>query len=803
MQAKVENTQDISFDQFKEEIMQDYTIAVTSRECSLLGRREVLTGKAKFGIFGDGKEVPQLALAKAFQNGDFRSGYYRDQTFMMAIGELDIQQFFAGLYAHTDIDVEPMSAGRQMGGHFATHSLDKNGEWKNLLQQKNSSADISPTAGQMPRLLGLAQASKIYRHVDGIDTEKFSDNGNEIAWGTIGNASTSEGLFFETINAAGVLQVPMVMSVWDDEYGISVHAKHQTTKENISEILKGFQRTETEKGYEIFTVNGWDYPSLIATYQKASDVSRSEHVPVLIHVQQVTQPQGHSTSGSHERYKSKERLAWEVEYDCNAQMRKWIIENGIETNENLAALEKDIKKQVRDGKKAAWSAFVAPMKEEQAEAVALLENLASSSPNKVFINKLKEELTAIAEPIRKEIAGYARKALRLVIGETSNEKQALSNWIKNYFEKIQPKYSSHLYSESDKNVFNIEANVPTYDDTAVEVDARLILRDNFDAIFAKYPEVLIFGEDAGEIGDVNQGLEGMQEKYGKLRVSDTGIREATILGQGIGMAMRGLRPIAEIQYLDYLLYALQIMSDDLATLQYRTKGTQKAPVIVRTRGHRLEGIWHSGSPMGAIINSIRGIHVLVPRNMTKAAGFYNTLLESDEPALVIECLNGYRLKEKMPINLGEFKTPLGVVETLKEGTDMTIVSYGSTLRIIEEAAKELQAVGIDIEIIDCQSLLPFDINHDIVKSVANTNRLLVVDEDVPGGASAFIIQNIIDDQDAYKHLDSKPQTLTAKAHRPAYGTDGDYFSKPSVEDVFEKVYNMMHESNPTDFPKMY
>ncbi|MBC8754869.1 transketolase [Kordia sp. YSTF-M3] len=803
MQAKVENTHDISFDQFKEEIMQDYTIAVTSRECSLLGRREVLTGKAKFGIFGDGKEVPQLALAKAFQNGDFRSGYYRDQTFMMAIGELDIQQFFAGLYAHTDIEVEPMSAGRQMGGHFATHSLDKNGEWKNLLQQKNSSADISPTAGQMPRLLGLAQASKIYRQVDGIDTEKFSDNGNEIAWGTIGNASTSEGLFFETINAAGVLQVPMVMSVWDDEYGISVHAKHQTTKENISEILKGFQRTETEKGYEIFTVNGWDYPSLIATYQKASDISRAEHVPVLIHVQQVTQPQGHSTSGSHERYKSKERLAWEVEYDCNAQMRKWIIENGIESEESLTALEKDIKKQVRDGKKAAWSAFVAPMKQERDEAIALLENLAPSSPNKVFINKLKEELAAIAEPIRKEIAGYTRKALRLVIGETSNEKQALSNWIKAYFEKIQPKYSSHLYSESDKSVHHIEANAPIYDASADEVDARLILRDNFDAIFAKYPEVLIFGEDAGEIGDVNQGLEGMQEKYGELRVSDTGIREATILGQGIGMAMRGLRPIAEIQYLDYLLYALQIMSDDLATLQYRTKGTQKAPVIIRTRGHRLEGIWHSGSPMGAIINSIRGIHVLVPRNMTKAAGFYNTLLESDEPALVIECLNGYRLKEKLPTNLGEFKTPLGVVETIKEGTDMTIVSYGSTLRIIEQAAKELQAVGIDIEIIDCQSLLPFDIHHDIVKSVSNTNRLLVIDEDVPGGASAFIMQNIIDDQDAYKHLDSKPQTLTAKAHRPAYGTDGDYFSKPSVEDVFEKIYSMMHESNPTDFPKMY
>ncbi|AXG71113.1 pyruvate dehydrogenase E1 component subunit beta [Kordia sp. SMS9] len=803
MQAKVENTQNISFDQFKEEIIQDYTTAVISRECSLLGRREVLTGKAKFGIFGDGKEVPQLAMAKAFQNGDFRSGYYRDQTFMMAIGELNIQQFFAGLYAHTDIDVEPMSAGRQMGGHFATHSLDKNGEWKNLTQQKNSSADISPTAGQMPRLLGLAQASKIYRHVTGIDAEKFSVNGNEIAWGTIGNASTSEGLFFETINAAGVLQVPMVMSVWDDEYGISVHAKHQTTKENISEILKGFQRTETENGYEIFTVNGWDYPSLIATYQKAADISREQHVPVLIHVQQVTQPQGHSTSGSHERYKSKERLAWEVEYDCNAQMRKWIIENGIETDETLTELEKDIKKRVRDGKKAAWKDFVAPMKQEQIEVLNLLTNLAATSPNKVFINKLKEELGAIAEPIRKEIAGYARKALRLVIGENTPERQALSHWISTYFKKIQPKYSSHLYSESAKSVLKIQSEAPEYTHDSEEVDARIVLRDNFDALFTKYPEALVFGEDAGEIGDVNQGLEGMQEKYGKLRVSDTGIREATILGQGIGMAMRGLRPIAEIQYLDYLLYALQIMSDDLATVLYRTKGTQKAPVIIRTRGHRLEGIWHSGSPMGAIINSIKGIHVLVPRNMTKAAGFYNTLLESDEPALVIECLNGYRLKEKLPTNLGEFKTKIGVVETIKEGSDMTVVSYGSTLRIVEQAAKELQAVGIDIEIIDCQSLIPFDIDHDCVKSVQKTNRLLVVDEDVPGGASAFILQHIVDEQNGYQYLDSKPQTLSAKAHRPAYGTDGDYFSKPSAEDIFEKIYAMMHEANPSDFPELY
>ena len=793
---------EMTFDDFKTEVLNDYKTARLSRECSLLGRKEVLTGKAKFGIFGDGKEIPQLAMAKAFQNGDFRSGYYRDQTFMMAIGQLTIEQFFAGLYGHTDLNFDPMSAGRQMGGHFATHSLDENGKWKNLMQQKNSSADISPTAGQMPRLLGLAQASKIFRNVTGLENfTNFSDKGNEVAWGTIGNASSSEGLFFETINAAGVLQVPMVMSVWDDDYGISVHARHQTTKENISEILKGFQRDADNKGYEIFTVNGWDYPTLVETYQKASAIAREEHVPVLIHVQQLTQPQGHSTSGSHERYKNADRLAWETEFDCLTQMRTWIINNNFATEEDLASIDDNSKKAVLEGKKAAWNAFVTPMKEERTALVSLLNSIANTSASKVFIEKNATELAAIKEPIRKELLVTARKTLRLLRGEDGQE--TLATWIKNYTEKIQPKFSSHLFSQSDSNVMNAKEILPVYNETSEEVDARLVLRDNFDAIFTKYPETLIFGEDSGNIGDVNQGLEGMQEKYGELRVADVGIREATILGQGIGLAMRGLRPIAEIQYLDYLLYAIQIMSDDLATLQYRTAGRQKSPLIIRTRGHRLEGIWHSGSPMGMIINAIRGIHVLVPRNMTKAAGFYNTLLQTDEPALVIECLNGYRLKEKMPTNLGEFKTPIGVVETIKSGTDITVVSYGSTLRIVEQAATELLSFGIDVEIIDAQSLLPFDLNHDCVKSLEKTNRLLVIDEDVPGGASAYLLQQIVEVQNGYAHLDSQPQTMAAKAHRPSYGTDGDYFSKPSAEDIFEKIYNIMNEVNPAKYPNLY
>ncbi len=804
MQTNSQTNNKLSFGDFKAELINDYKIAVTSRECSLLGRREVLTGKAKFGIFGDGKEVPQLAWAKAFKDGDWRSGYYRDQTFMMAIGKMTIQQFFAGLYAHTDIDADPMSAGRQMGGHFATHSLNDDGSWKNLIKQKNSSADISPTASQMPRLFGLAKASKIYRNVKELhDRHSFSINGNEVAWGTIGDASTSEGLFWETINAAGVTQVPMVISVWDNAYGISVPARYQTTKENISEILKGFQRTESEEGYEIIRVKGWDYPNLIEAYQKAGAISRKEHVPVLIHVNELTQPQGHSTSGSHERYKSKKRLDWEKEFDCNLKMREWIIANNFSIEEELSELEKSIKKEVREGKKAAWEAFLVSHKQEQKGILKVLENLAQSSPNRSFIQKLSNELSSNKEPLRRNILSVARKALHYVIGEDSDEKKNLQEWINNYMNTIQPKYSAHLYSEAENKATSVSEILPSYDENANIVDGRIVLRDNFDFILKNHSDVLIFGEDAGQIGDVNQGLEGLQDKYGKVRISDTGIREATILGQGIGMSLRGLRPIAEIQYLDYVMYCLQIMSDDLATTRYRTQGKQKAPVIVRTRGHRLEGIWHSGSQMGGLIHLLRGMYILVPRNMTKAAGFYNTLLESDEPALVVECLNGYRIKEKMPNNLGEFRTPIGIIETVREGKDITLVSYGSTLRIVEEAAIELQQVGIDIEIIDVQTLLPLDINNDMVNSVAKTNRLLIVDEDVPGGASAYILQKIVDEQNGYQYLDSKPQVLTAKQHRPAYGTDGDYFSKPQIEDVFEKVYEMMHESNPSKYQKLY
>ena len=709
--ATESKTSNLSFNDFKSEILNDYKIARISRECSLLGRREVLTGKAKFGIFGDGKEVPQLAMAKAFRNGDFRSGYYRDQTFMMAIGELSAQQFFAGLYAHTDIKIEPMSAGRQMGGHFATHSVHEDGSWKNLTTQKNSSADISPTAAQMPRLVGLAQASKIYRNSNDLHHHtKFSNNGNEVAWGTIGNASTSEGVFFESINAAGVLEIPMIMSIWDDEYGISVHAKHQTTKESISEILKGFQKEKNTNGYEIFVVNGWDYVQLIDVYSKASKIAREQHVPVIIHVKEVTQPQGHSTSGSHERYKNIERLKWEKEHDCIEKMREWILDFELEDGdgnplklvsgkEELITLEKEVKREVSAAKRNAWNAFINEIKLEVTTASGLLEKMALKSSNKNFIIKLKNDLTSIVEPIRKDILSTARKALRYVKDETFSEKIELQEFIINSIKDAALKYSSHLSSETNAAAIKIAEISPIYNSQNKTVDGRIVMRDNFDAILKKYPEVLIFGEDAGQIGDVNQGLEGLQEKYGNQRVSDTGIREATIVGQGIGMAMRGLRPIAEIQYLDYLLYALQIMSDDLATLRYRTFGKQKAPLIIRTRGHRLEGIWHSGSPMGGIIHNIRGIHVLVPRNMTKAAGFYNTLLRGDDPALVIECLNGYRLKEQLPVNFGEFTTPIGVIEIIKKGKDMTVVSYGSTLRIVQEAAVELLLVGIDIEII--------------------------------------------------------------------------------------------------------
>ncbi len=795
---------DIALDKIKESVLNDYHLIIKSREASLVGRREVLTGKAKFGIFGDGKELAQVAMARVFKNGDFRSGYYRDQTFMFATGALNVQQFFAQLYAHTSVEAEPASAGRMMNGHYGTRSLDAEGNWLDILNQKNSSSDISPTAGQMPRLLGLAQASQFYRKSEDFKgANNFSNEGNEIAFGTIGNASTSEGLFWETINAAGVLQVPMIMSVWDDGYGISVPAKYQTTKENISEILAGFQRTEDKAGYEIIVARGWNYPELIDAYERAEEIARKEHVPVLLHVTEVTQPQGHSTSGSHERYKSAERLQWELDFDCVKKMKEFILENKFATEEELEAQEKDAKKSARQSKTAAWKAYLEEIQAEVTASLILLKAVAESSPNKVFIEKLVNDLAAITEPIRKDIIQTTRIVLRMVREENSEAITALQNWLQAENANNHDRFSSHLYSEDETSPLNVEMVPPVYSEEKNMVDARLVLRENFDAILANHPEVMIFGEDAGKIGDVNQGLEGLQDKYGELRVSDTGIREATIMGQAIGMSLRGLRPIAEIQYLDYLLYAIQIMSDDLATVRYRTKNGQKAPLIVRTRGHRLEGVWHSGSPMATIIHALRGMHVLVPRNMTKAAGFYNTLLKGDDPALIVECLNGYRLKEELPSNLGEFTTPLGEVETIREGADVTIVTYGSIIRQTQMAADELEKVGISVEIIDVQSLLPFDINHDIVKSLEKTNRVLFLDEDVPGGTTAYMMQEVLENQKGYFHLDSEPKTLSAKAHRPAYGTDGDYFSKPSEDDIFDCIYELMHEVHPKKFPLIY
>lgn len=797
---------EVSFEEFRKTVIEDYRLAVESREASLLGRKEVLTGKAKFGIFGDGKEVAQVAMAKVFRKGDYRSGYYRDQTFMFATGNLSIKQWFAGLYAHTDLEYEPMSAGRQMGGHFSTPFVKEDGSWRNLMEQKNSSSDISPTGSQMPRLLGLAFASHFYRNNKDLQTSefaKFSNKGNEVAFGTIGDASTSEGLFWETINAAGVLQVPMLVSVWDDGYGISVPKKYQTTKENISEVLKGFQRNEKGNGYEIITVKGWNYPELCEAYERAAKICRENHVPVLMHVVELTQPQGHSTSGSHERYKSKERLDWESDHDCIRKMKEWMIESAIATENEIKEIDENAKKTVREAKSAAWAEFSAPIKAELKEVLGLISELAETSTHSAFINVIKSELTTAIEPVRKDLVSAVRRVLRLVRTEDSSARNKLTDWLHQSNTANYDRYSSHLYSESPKNALNLKPEAPKYSGEQKLVDGREILRDNFDAILEKYPQSMVFGEDSGKIGGVNQGLEGLQKKYGEHRVFDTGIREATIMGQAIGLAMRGIRPIAEIQYLDYLLYALQVMSDDLATLRYRTKGTQMAPVLIRTRGHRLEGIWHSGSPMGMIINSVRGIHVCVPRNMTQAAGFYNLLLEGDEPALIIEPLNGYRLKEPMPENFGSWKTPLGIPEVMMEGSDITVVSYGSTLRLVQEAAKQLAQFEISVEVIDVQTLLPFDIHHSIVESVKKTNRVLFVDEDVPGGATAYMMQKVVEDQGAYQYLDSEARTLSAKDHRPPYGSDGDYFSKPSVEDIFDAVYNMMNEVNPTKFPRIY
>ena len=800
MQDNLNLKKEISFESFQKQILDDYKTIVLSREASLLGRREVLSGKAKFGIFGDGKELPQVAMAKVFQNGDFRSGYYRDQTFMMSINELSPKQLFAGLYANTDINEEPMSAGRQMGAHFNTVSLNEDGTWKDLVNQKNSSSDVSCTGSQMPRLLGLAQASKLYRKLNFKNSNKFSKNGNEIAWGTIGNASTSEGVFFEVLNAAGVHQVPMVISIWDDDYGISVENKDQTIKQSISEALLGFKRTEKNTGFEILVVNGWDYPELINTYQKANDIARDNHVPVIIHVKELTQPLGHSTSGSHERYKSKDRLVWEKENDCNLRMRKWILDNDISNELSLLEIEKSCRQDVKVAKSEAWKIYLDPIINDRIKLIVYLNKICFDFPNS-NLQDLILELDNIKEPNNKDLLSTARKFLRLLRRSNNNNIEILKKWVKEFSEQQKEKYNSKLYNEYSSNYTNVKEVKPLYSESK-KIDGRLIIRNNFDKLLKKYDNLLIFGEDSGKIGDVNQGLEGLQDIHGVDRVSDRGIREASIIGEGIGLALRGFRPIAEIQYLDYLLYGLQILSDDLATLHYRTFGRQIAPLIIRTRGHRLEGIWHSGSPMGSLLSTLRGILILVPRNMVQASGMYNTLLKCQDPAVIIESLNGYRLKEAEPINLSEFTIPLGVVEKLNTGTDITIVSYGSTLRLVERAAIELGSLEISCEVIDVQTLIPFDKNKDILESVKKTNKLLIVDEDVPGGASSYILQKVLQEQDAFKYLDSKPITLTSKSHRPAYGTDGDYFSKPSVDDIIETTYELMNEYNPNKYPKI-
>lgn len=784
-----------------DDILADYKLAWLSRHASLLGRKEVFMGKAKFGIFGDGKEVAQLAMARAFKPGDFRSGYYRDQTFMFAINELSVQEYFAQLYAHTSVEAEPASGGRLMNGHFGTRLLDENGEWKEISQTKNSSSDVSPTASQMPRLLGLAFASKLYRNNPELqEFTQFSNNGNEVAFGTIGNASTSEGMFYETINAGGVLQVPMLVSVWDDGYGISVPQKYHTTKGSISEILAGFQRTAEKEGYEIITVQGWNYPELLEAYQRAAAICRNEHVPVLIHVQELTQPQGHSTSGSHERYKSKDRLAWEAEHDCMAQLKKWILSTQLADEEVLNSLEEEAAQEAKEAKNAAWKAFSADIKADHQEAIEILSHV-TSLDNSIAeaVSQLKDTLN----PIRLDSIRAVKKAIWKLRSNQSAEKQALVNWLKRVLDENETRYSSHLFSQSANAALNVAAVEAQYGNEADLVDGREVLQACFDAALSRDPRVFAFGEDVGKIGDVNQAFAGLQDKHGELRVMDTGIRECTIIGQGIGTALRGLRPIAEIQYLDYLLYAIQILSDDLACLQYRTAGGQKAPLIVRTRGHRLEGVWHSGSPIGMILHSIRGMHVLVPRNMTQAAGFYNTMLQSDEPALIIECLNGYRLKEAIPTNIGEFTVPLGVPEIIREGVDVTVVTYGSMCRIVMDAAEMLADMDISVEVIDVQTLLPFDVDHRIVDSIKKTNRVVFADEDVPGGASAYMMQQVVEEQGAYFHLDSQPVTISAKAHRPAYSSDGDYFSKPNVETVVEEIYKLMAETEPDKFPELY
>ena len=790
--------EEISLKKFKEKVLEDYRTVSLSREISVQGRREVLQGKGKFGIFGDGKELPQIVMSHFFKNGDFRSGYYRDQTLLLSQDLLTGREIFSALYGHPDKVYERMSGGRQMSGHFLTHTIDENDNWIDQTKHKNHISDISPTASQMSRLVGLGLASKIYRDNTVNNSQKFSNNGNEIVWGTIGNASTSQGVFFEAVNACGVLQIPAVISIWDDDYGISVHNKDHTTKESISKALSGFKLTSESSGIEILEVKGWDYQSLIKTYSYAERIARDHHIPVIIHVTELTQPLGHSTSGSHERYKTEERLKWESDNDCNKKFEEWIINNKLSSKKKLDNIKKEISNYVKEEKRLAWDLYLRPIKEAKSDLIETINSL-SITINK---DKLNDMFNDIDDDNFSEIIKICRRiTYKLEPGE-SDDRNKLVNWKNKYMNILSEKYSSNLYSINFDVLKEIDNSKPIYSDDNELVDGRIIIRDNFDKLLEKNNRIFIFGEDVGMIGDVNQGLEGLQKKYGKNRVFDTGIRESTIVGQGIGMSMRGLRPIAEIQYLDYILYALQILSDDLATLTFRTHGGQKAPLIVRTRGHRLEGIWHSGSPLGGILNFLRGIFVLTPRNMTKAAGFYNSLLDIDQPAVVIEPLNGYRTKEKLPINYGEFKTPLGEIEVLKEGNDITLVSYGSTVNIVNKVAKEIQNFNIDCEVIDLQSLIPFDLSKNIYKSIIKTNRLMIIDEDVPGGGSSFILQELLNSQDIYEHLDSKPCLVTAKEHRPPYGSDGDYISKPSFEDIFEEVYTVMNEANPSKYKKL-
>ena len=798
---KKELDQKISFDAFKKQVLQDYKIIVESRECAILGRREVLSGKGNFAIFGDGKELPQVVLNHFFKNGDFRSGYYRDQTILLAQNNLSIKQIFAAIYADLDIVREPMSGGRQMVGHFVTKS-NINNEFVDLINQKNHAADVSPTASQMPKLVGLAQASRIYRNLSTKNSGKFSNNGNEIAWGTIGNASTSEGVFFEAINAAGVLQIPMVISIWDDDYGISVHNKDQTTKESISKSLKGFQKTDNQPGLEIIEVKGWDYTALIDAYSYASKLARNDHIPVMVHVTELTQPLGHSSSGSHERYKTTERLEWEKKHDCNLKMKEWILSNGIANHDDLELIKKNAKILVKNERMSAWNEYQKPILKQREIFYNFYTDFIDKTNNDINLQLIKKELVSNTEPCYNDIISSARKSQYILSKFPNINSEKFKKWLNNLKSEIEEKVSSNLYSYNLDFYNKIEITPLEYDENPKIVDGRIIIRDNFEALLSKHDDLLIFGEDVGKIGDVNQGLEGLQEKFGKIRITDTGIREATIVGQGIGLALRGFRPIAEIQYLDYILYCIQILSDDLASLNYRTNAQQIAPLIIRTRGHRLEGIWHSGSPMAGMIHLLRGIHIIVPRNMTQAAGFYNFLMTIQQPAIVIEPLNGYRLKEKLPNNLGDYTIKPGEIEILKKGEDITIISYGSTLRLVQEASKKLLNNGISVEVIDIQTLIPFDTNKNIFKSINKTNNLLIVDEDVPGGASAYILQQLLKKQNIFKHLDSKPVLLSAKSHRPAYGSDGDYFSKPSFDDIYDAVYNIMHDQNPNKFPRV-